>query len=197
MPGSKNKLILASASPRRKQLLEQVGITPDEIIPADIDETPHKGELPKQHAERLAREKAQTIAAAHPNSYVLAADTVVGVGRRILPKAETAEQAKLCLELLSGRRHRVYTGSCVIAPGGKVLLRVPETIVKFKRLTHTEIQDYLASGEWRGAAGGYKIQGRAEGYIEFLRGSFSNVVGLPLYDVMRMLEGVDYRSTSV
>ena len=188
----KNKLILASASPRRVQLLEQVGIKPDEILPADIDETPLKGELPRDLAGRLALGKAQAIADKHKEAYILAADTVVGCGRRILDKAETQDYARHCLEALSGRRHHVYGGIALITPEGKELTRLVDTVVQFKRLTSKEITEYLESGEWDGKAGGYAIQGRAEGYIKFIRGSYSNVVGLSLYDTMGMLEGSGY-----
>lgn len=188
----KNKLILASASPRRVQLLEQVGIKPSEILPADIDETPLKGELPRDLAQRLALGKAQAIAEKHQGACVLAADTVVGCGRRILDKAEDENYARHCLETLSGRRHHVYGGIAFITPDGKTLTRLVDTVVQFKRLTKKEISDYLASGEWEGKAGGYAIQGRAEAYIKFIRGSYSNVVGLSLYDTMSLLEGSGY-----
>lgn len=183
----KNKLILASASPRRVQLLEQIGITPDEIIPADIDETPNKGELPRGYALRMALEKAQAITKNHNESYVLAADTVVACGRRILPKAETEEQARDCLNLLSGRRHHVYGGISLISADGKAHTHLADTIVQFKRLSTAEVEDYIASNEWYGKAGGYAIQGLAAGYIKFIRGSYSNVVGLSLYDTMGLL----------
>jgi len=186
------KLILASASPRRKSLLAQIGITPDEIVPADIDETPGSDELPKPHAQRLATEKAQEIAKTHMDAFILAADTVVGVGRRILPKAEDLESAKYCLDLLSGRSHRVYTGICVIAPDGKVRSKAVETRLKMKRLSAVEMQSYLDSKEWDGKAGGYGIQGMAEAYISQIIGSYSNVVGLPVYETRNMLIGAGY-----
>lgn len=188
----KNKLILASASPRRVDLLKQIGIVPDHIIPADIDETPLKTELPGKLAERLAGEKAAVIAAKHPNSFVLAADSVVAVGRRILPKTEQAEEARACLDMLSGRRHHVYTGVCLISPGGKVSARLSDTVVQFKSLSHAELEEYLASKEWQGVAGGYAIQGLAGAFVKFIRGSYSNVVGLPLYDTMNMLRGAGF-----
>lgn len=189
----KNKLILASASPRRVQLLEQVGIKPSEILPADIDETPLKGELPRDLAQRLALGKAQAIAEQHKGVFILAADTVVGCGRRILDKAENEDYARHCLETLSGRRHHVYGGIALITPEGKEVTRLVDTIVQFKRLTKKDIEDYLKNGEWDGKAGGYAIQGRAEAYIKFIRGSYSNVVGLSLYDTMALLEGNGYK----
>ncbi len=185
-------LILASASPRRVDLLQTVGIIPAEIIPADIDETPMKEELPRDLALRLAVAKAQAVAAGHSKAFVLAADTVVGVGRRILDKAEDAGFARECLEMLSGRRHHVYGGIAVITPDGKVISRVVETVVSFKRLSPQEIERYIASTEWDGKAGGYAIQGLAASYIKFIQGSYSNVVGLSLYDTMQMLNGVGF-----
>lgn len=189
----KNKLILASASPRRVDLLKQVGITPNQIIPADIDETPLKGELPRDLAIRLSQGKAEAIAEKHKDSYILAADTVVGCGRRILDKAEDEDYAKHCLKTLSGRRHHVYGGITLITPEGKTITRACDTIVKLKRLTPSEITEYLQSQEWKGKAGGYAIQGRAAAYINFLQGSYSNVVGLSLYDTMGMLQGSGYK----
>ncbi len=184
-------LILASASPRRLQLLKQIGITPDKVISTDIDETELKGELPRDAALRLAIAKANAVN--EKNSYILAADTVVACGRRILPKTENEKQARECLELLSGRRHHVYGGIALKTPDGKVIKRLCDTIVNFKKLTLTEINDYLQSGEWRGVAGGYAIQGRASAFVKFLGGSHSNVVGLSLYDTMIMLDGTGYR----
>ena len=189
-----HKLILASASPRRKSLLAQIGIVPDEIIPADIDETPGNDELPRLHAARLATEKAQEIAKTHKDAYILAADTVVGVGRRILPKAEDVQSATYCLKLLSGRSHRVFTGICVISPDGKVRSKAVETRLKMKRLSDMEMQSYLDSKEWDGKAGGYGIQGMAEAYISQIIGSYSNVVGLPVYETRNMLVGAGYLS---
>lgn len=188
------RLILASASPRRLSLLEQVGITPDHIIPADIDETPAKNELPRELAARLSREKARAIAQSHPDSFVLAADTVVAAGRRILEKAGSEDEERRFLALLSGRRHKVITGMTVIAPsfGEKEVTRTVETVVQLKRLTDREITDYIASNEWKGKAGGYGIQGFAESFVKYMRGSYSNVVGLPLYDTMRVLESCGY-----
>lgn len=189
----KNKLILASASPRRVQLLEQVGITPDDIIPADIDETPLERELPRDLAQRLAIGKAQAIAAEHKDTFILAADTVVGCGRRILDKAEDETYARKCLEQLSGRRHHVYGGIALITPDGKTVKRLVDTVVQFKRLTENDIESYIKSNEWDGKAGGYAIQGLAESYIKFIRGSYSNVVGLSLYDTIQILSGAGFK----
>ena len=183
------KLILASASPRRLDLLHQAGIEPDLVVPADIDETPLKAETPDKHALRLAIEKARAVAALHPDAFILAADTVVGCGRRILPKAEDQATAARCLALISGRRHRVLGGIALIAPGGRMATRLVESAVAFKRLSAAETASYLASGEWHGKAGGYAIQGRAAAYIRFMSGSYSNVVGLSLYDVHQLLAG--------
>lgn len=182
-------LILASASPRRVQLLAQVGITPAHIIPADIDETPLRDELPRNLALRLAQGKAEAVAKDNAGSFILAADTVVACGRRVLPKAETLDEAQKCLKLLSGRRHHVYGGICIITPDGVARTRLCDTIVKFKTLSRQEIDTYLQSGEWQGKAGGYAIQGLAASYISFLQGSYSNVVGLSVYDIMQMLNG--------
>jgi septum formation protein len=183
------RLILASASPRRLDLLRQVGIEPDLIVPADIDETPQKAETPDKHALRLAIAKAEAVAPYHPGAFILAADTVVGCGRRILPKAEDEATAARCLELISGRRHRVLGGIALIAPDGRIGTRLVESAVIFKRLSKAETASYLASGEWHGKAGGYAIQGRAAAYIRFMSGSYSNVVGLSLYDVHQLLTG--------
>jgi septum formation protein len=182
-------LILASASPRRRDLLAQIGIVPDRVVPADLDETRLKDELPEHHAKRLAAEKAAAVAAANPGAFVLGADTVVGVGRRILPKAEDEATAQRCLETLSGRRHRVIGGVCLISPDGKVRQRLVTSIVAFNRLADADIRGYLASGEWQGKAGGYAIQGRAAAYIRFVSGSYSNVVGLPLFETYKLLIG--------
>lgn len=186
------RLVLASASPRRRQLLDQVALPPDLTVPADVDETPRKGELPRPHAARLADDKAAAIAALHPADFVLAADTVVGVGRRILPKAETQDDARRCLALLSGRRHRVFTGVTLIGPDGRARRRTVETAVTFKRLGETELTTYLASGEWQGKAGGYAIQGLAAAFIRAVNGSYTNVVGLPVFEVVSMLAGAGY-----
>jgi septum formation protein len=186
------KLILASASPRRRDLLAQIGVQISAVDPADIDETPLKGELPAPHAQRLARAKAELVAARHPGAFVLAADTVVACGRRILPKAETLDQAKECLKLLSGRRHRVLGGVCLIAPDGRRSERVVTTQVTFSRLDETDLQAYLEGGEWHGKAGGYAIQGKAAVFIRWIGGSYSNVVGLPLQESYAMLRGLGY-----
>jgi septum formation protein len=184
----KPRLVLASASPRRLALLAQMGVTPDEVIAADIDETPLPGETPRAAARRLARAKAEAVDA--KDAMVLAADTVVAVGRRILPKAETEVEARDCLRLLSGRGHRVYTGVALRTPDGMLRERLVETRVTFKRLTPSEIDAYIASGEWRGKAGGYAAQGRAGRYIIWIVGSHSAVVGLPLYETANLLESV-------
>lgn len=189
------KLILASASPRRLDLLRQVGIEPDHVVPADLDETPLKAETPDRHASRLAAEKARAVAALHPGTFVLAADTVVGCGRRILPKAEDEATARRCLDLISGRRHRVLGGIALIAPDGRMAARLVESAVVFKRLSAQETDAYIASGEWHGKAGGYAIQGRAAAYIRFMSGSYSNVVGLSLYDVHQLLAGFGWEGS--
>lgn len=189
---SKNSLILASASPRRLALLEQADIVPDQVIPAAIDETPLKGELPRDLAQRLAREKALAVAGAHPGAYVLAADTVVACGRRVLEKAQDEAEERRFLTLLSGRRHRVIGGMALQCPDGRLLCRTVETIVQFKKLTNAEIDSYIATGDWQGKAGGYGIQGRAEIFVKFIRGSYSNVVGLSLYDTIQLLRGSGY-----
>ena len=186
------RLILASASPRRLDLLRQIGIEQVVIDAAEIDERPLNNELPAAHAARLALAKARAVAARHGDGFVLAADTVVGCGRRILPKAETEAEAARCLALLSGRRHRVLGGICVIAPGGKTVQRLVTSIVRFKRLTAPEIASYIESGEWRGKAGGYAIQGRAGAFAIHLTGSYSNIVGLPLYEAQAMLRGLGW-----
>jgi septum formation protein len=181
------RLILASASPRRLELLARIGVVPQAIDPADIDETPGTAELPAPHAARMAAEKAAAVAARYPGALVLAADTVVAAGRRILPKAETEAQARACLDLLSGRRHRVYSAVTLIDAAGQARHRLSTSIVAFKRLSAAEIDAYLAGGEWRGKAGGYAIQGSAEAHVRFLSGSHSGVVGLPLYETRALL----------
>ncbi len=185
---SKLRLILGSGSPRRRELLAQIGVVPDEIRPADIDETPHKAELPRPYAARLAVEKAQAI---ESDDLILSADTVVAVGRRILGKPEDAAQAAQFLMLLSGRRHRVITG-VALRLGGKIWSRQVETVVKFKRLSDMEISAYLRSNEWQGKAGGYAIQGIGGAFIPAINGSYTNVVGLPLTEVTNMLIGAGY-----
>ena len=194
MSGNPPKLILASASPRRLDLLAQIGIVPDEVRPADINEDPIEGELPKGHALRLAREKAIKVASENPDAIILAADTVVGVGRRILPKTETIDEARKCLKLMSGRGHRVFTGVAVIDAKGDLMSRVVETRLKMKRLSDDELTQYLDSGEWKGKAGGYGIQGRAGAFISHLIGSYTNVVGLPLFETRNLLTGAGYPS---
>lgn len=184
---SRAPLVLASASPRRRELLARIGITPDAIVPADIDESPLKGERPRPHAVRLAAGKARVAAALRPDAVILAGDTVVGVGARILPKAEDEATARRCLSLLSGRRHRVYSAIAVITPDGHLREALSETIVRFKSLSDEEVEAYIAGGEWHGKAGGYAIQGSAEGFCAWLSGSHSGVVGLPLYETRRLL----------
>lgn len=180
--------ILASASPRRRDLLAQMGLTPAQIIPADINEDPIEGELPRAHALRLACEKALKVASIHAEQIVLASDTVVGVGRRILPKTEDRQSAETCLRLLSGRSHRVFTGVAVIDDVGQLRSRVSETRLKMKRLSEGEITEYLDSEEWNGKAGGYGIQGLAGAYIHHISGSYTGVVGLPLYETRVLLK---------
>ena len=192
------ELILASASPRRLALLNQIGIEPEHLVPAHIDETPEKNELPRKLAQRLADQKA--LAAQHKaraagiadNALVLAGDTVVAVGRRILPKAETMEEANVCLRLLSGRGHRVYTAISMLTPGGATRRRLVETRLRFKRLSNREIESYLASAEWRDKAGGYAIQGIAGAFVVKLSGSYSAVVGLPLNETVGLLSAEGY-----
>lgn len=186
-------LVLASASPRRLELLRQVGIVPDRIDPAEIDETPRKGELPAAHALRLAEEKARAVIARHPGAFVLAADTVVACGRRILPKTEDEGSARFCLELLSGRRHRVHGGVAMASPDGRFVTRRVDSQVAFKRLSQAEIDAYLRSREWCGKAGGYAIQGRAAVLIRWICGSYTNIVGLPIFETMQLLAGRGYR----
>jgi septum formation protein len=182
-------LILASGSPRRLALLDQVAITPDKVAPADIDETPQKDEMPRALACRLALAKVQHGASAHPDAAVLAADTVVACGRRILPKADNETQAGDCLARLSGRRHVVHGCVALALPGGVVTTRYVATRVSFKRLSDDDIVGYLRSGEWHGKAGGYAIQGRAAAFVTFISGSYSNVVGLPLHETVQLLKG--------
>ena len=181
-------LVLASASPRRLDLLRQVGLEPATIDPADIDETPHARELPRAYALRMARAKLDVVRERHPGALVLAADSVVVCSRRILPKTEAEAEARDCLIKMSGRRHRVLGGVAVAGPDGRVRTRLVETVVRFKRLEAAEIDAYLASGEWQGKAGGYAIQGRAAAFVDFLSGSYSNVVGLPLFETVALLK---------
>jgi septum formation protein len=186
------KLVLASASPRRLDLLRQIGIEPDAVDPADIDETPLRDELPRLHAARLARAKADTVRARHPDAIILAADTVVACGRRILGKPENEAAARACLTLLSGRRHRVIGAIVVMSPTGNISSREVVSQVLFKRLSKSEIAAYLATGEWQGKAGGYAIQGKAAAFVAWMAGSYSNVVGLPLYETAQLLTGHGY-----
>jgi septum formation protein len=192
------KFVLASGSPRRLSLLNQAGIEPDALRPADVDETPRRGELPRACANRLARAKADAALKSVQlddelrGSYILAADTVVAVGRRVLPKAETLDEAAQCLRLLSGRNHRVYTGVCLVTPKESFRQRLVETRVRFKRLSKEDLEAYLASGEWRGKAGGYAVQGLAGAFVVKIVGSYTNVVGLPLYETLALLTGEGY-----
>lgn len=191
-------LVLASASPRRLSLLQQIGIEPDNLLPADVDEAPQKFETPRELARRLAKAKAEAAAAVARGredmreALVLSADTVVAVGRRVLPKADLVEEAADCLRLLSGRTHRVYTAICLINAGGKMRQRLVESRVRFKRFSSKDIESYLASGEWRGKAGGYAIQGLAGAFVVNLIGSYTGVVGLPLRETAALLEGEGY-----
>ena len=180
-------LILASASPRRRELIARLGVTPAAVNPVDIDETPRKGELPRVYARRMAAEKAAVIAAQHRDSTVLSGDTVVAAGRRILPKAESEADARMCLDLISGRRHLVLSAVTLMLPGGRALHRLSESIVTFKRLHADEVEAYIAGGEWQGKAGGYAIQGSAEALIRSISGSYSGIMGLPLYETRSML----------
>lgn len=198
-----NRLILASASPRRVELLGQIQILPDHIIPADIDERPKRQELPMDYAFRMAIEKAKHVAgrlmdkhaalSGHASAYVLAGDTVVAAGRRILPKAETAQQARDCLSILSGRRHRVYGGIALYLPDGQLRQRLVQSHVCFRRLSALDIDQYIDSGDWRGKAGGYAIQGLAARFIRGISGSYSNIVGFSTYDVAAMLDAAGWR----
>ena len=192
------KLVLASGSPRRLQLLQQIGIEPDHLSPVDADETPNRGEVPRSLAKRLSRLKAEMAmenvkrSEELQDSYVLTADTVVGLGSRILPKAEMLDEAASSLRLLSGRNHRVYTSLTLVTPKGAMRHKLVESRVRFKRLSRDEMEAYLASGEWRGKAGGYAIQGIAGSFVVKLIGSYSNVVGLPLYETASLLTGEGY-----
>ena len=186
------RLVLASASPRRLDLLARIGVVPDAVVPADVDESVPRGELPRDHALRLAREKASAVAALEPGSLVLAADTVVAVGRRILPKVEDEATLRACMALLSGRRHRVLTGVVLAVPGRGIRERLVETTIAMKRLSDEEIDHYAAHGEWRGKAGGYALQGYGEVYVRRIAGSYSNVVGLPLAETRVLLKSAGY-----
>jgi septum formation protein len=187
------RLILASASPRRLDLLARIGVRPDAVLPADVDESIPKGERPREHARRLAQEKARAVAATvNGDAIVLAADTVVAVGRRILPKVEDEATLRMCMQLLSGRRHRVLTGVAVVAADGTLRERLVETMIAMKRLSAEEIDFYAAHGEWRGKAGGYALQGYGEVYVRHIAGSYSNVVGLPLAETRLLLKAAGY-----
>ena len=185
-------LVLASASPRRLDLLARIGVVPDSVVPADVDESVLRGELPRDHALRLAREKAEAVAAKNPDALVLAADTVVSVGRRVLPKVEDEATLRACMKLLSGRRHRVMTGVALAAPRQPVRTRLVETMIAMKPLSQDEIDYYAAHGEWRGKAGGYALQGYGEVYVRHIAGSYSNVVGLPLAETRVLLKAAGY-----
>ena len=186
------RLILASASPRRLDLLGRIGVVPDAVVPAEIDESVPKGELPRDHALRLAREKAEAIAERERHALVLAADTVVAVGRRILPKVEDEQTLRACMRLLSGRRHRVMTGVALAGPGQPLRTRLVETTIAMKPLSEEEIDFYAGHGEWRGKAGGYALQGYGEVYVRYISGSYSNVVGLPLAETRNLLKAAGY-----
>ena len=190
MSSPSHRLILASASPRRRELLARLGVEAAKVVAADIDETPRKAELPRDYARRMAREKALAVAAA--DGFVLAGDTVVAAGRRILPKAEDEATARKCLELLSGRRHRVLSAVALRHPDGSLRERLSETQLKFKRLSEQEIDAYIAGGEWHGKAGGYAIQGMAEALIPWIQGSHSGVVGLPLFETRALLKAAGF-----
>jgi len=189
---TKQKLILASASPNRLELLKTIDLTPDAVIPADIDETPLKNELPKDFVLRVAREKAEKIAKTEKNAYIITADTIACVGRTIIGKAYNEADARKTLQKLSGRKHRVYSGVCVIAPNGKISNKRILTYVKFKPLSDSELDIYIASKQWEGKSGCYGIQSRAGGFVESINGSFSNVVGLPLVETKNMLIGLGF-----
>jgi septum formation protein len=188
-----SRLVLGSASPRRLQLLAQVGVTPDLVDPADIDETVRKDETPRLLVKRLAGEKAAAVAARHPDAFVLAADTIVAVGTRVLGKPEDEADARRMLGLLSGRSHKVLTGVAVIAPGGRNASRIVESRITFKRLTPAETDSFIASRDWDDAAGGYKIHQRAGAFVTSLQGSFTGVVGLPLYETLALLTGLGWK----
>jgi len=189
---TKSPFILASSSSRRLALLKDIGIAPDKIIAAEIDEMAKVRELPRPYAARLAREKLQNVATKEPKSFILAADTVVACGRRILPKAENEKDVRECLKLLSGRRHHVFTAVALRTPQGKIIERIADSSVTFRRMAPDEIDAYAKSGEGIGKAGGYAIQGRAAAFIRFISGSYSNIVGLPLFEVAQMLKGCGY-----
>jgi septum formation protein len=193
LPLTPQRLVLASASPRRLDLLRQIGLTPDAVEAAEVDETPLKDETPRRLALRLAIAKAAKVAGLHPGAYVLGADTVVALGRRVLPKAETDAEVRECLQLLGGRAHRVLTAACVVGPDARRVQRLVESRLHVKRLTPAEIDGYVASREGLGKAGGYAVQGRAGAFVMSLQGSYSAVVGLPLYETSNLLSGLGYR----
>lgn len=193
MPPIAQRLVLASASPRRLELLRQIGLEPDAVEAAGLEESPLANETPSVLALRLATAKAQQVARRHAEAFVLGADTVVALGRRMLPKAERPEEGRRCLELLSGRAHQVLTGICVAAPDGRCGRRLVKTRVWFKRLSDEEIESYLGTGEWLGKAGGYAIQGCAGAFVSYLQGSYSGVVGLALHETQNLLAGLGYR----
>lgn len=184
------RLVLASSSPRRLALLAQIGLVPDDILPADIDETPLRDENPRLYAERMARGKCAAVPIA--DAFILSADTVVAAGRRIMPKTETEAEVRKCLGLLSGRRHRVLTCVVVRAPDGRTSERVCESAVTFARLSHAQLDAYIETREWQGKAGGYAIQGHAAAYVRALSGSYSSVVGLPLFETAQLLRGLGF-----
>jgi septum formation protein len=188
-----SRLVLGSASPRRLQLLAQVGVTPDLVDPADIDETVQKDETPRILVKRLAAGKAAAVAARHPDAFVLGADTIVAVGTRVLGKPEDEADARRMLKLLSGRNHKVLTGVAVVAPDGRSASRIVESRITFKRLTQAETDDFIASRDWDDAAGGYKIHQRAGAFVTNLQGSFTGVVGLPLYETLALLTGLGWK----
>jgi nucleoside triphosphate pyrophosphatase len=198
MSDIRTKLVLASGSPRRLALLEQVGITPDLLVPTAVDETPKLTEMPRTLVKRLARAKAQKAAESHQvaamegGTYILSADTIVAIGRRIIGKPKTIEEAAIFLQKLSGRSHRVFTSVCLVTPGGNYRQRTVETRVRFKRLSKQDLEGYLTFGEWRDKAGAYAIQGRAEAFVQKITGSYSNVVGLPLNETIALLHGSGY-----
>lgn len=194
MPLEKPRLILASASPRRIELLSQIAIAPDHVVPADIDEIPASAETPRDLCARLARAKAEFVAADYPDDFVLAADTIVALGRRILGKPRDAQEAAAFLNFMSGRAHRVYTGVGLVSPGGKTTMRIVETRLKMKRLSPQDIQTYIQTNEWKGKAGAYGIQGYASAFITHINGSYTNVVGLPLYETRNLLIGAGYQN---
>ncbi len=186
-------LILASASPARLELLRSIGLAPDKVLPADVDETPLKAEKPEQYVLRVARMKAEAVAELHPENFILAADTAASLGLTIIGKAEDARHAREIIQRFSGRRHRVHTGICVIAPNGVTRTRRVTTVVKFATIAEPELEAYITSGEWRGKAGAFGIQGRGGGFIEWINGSFSNVIGLPLVETRNLLKGMGYK----